>query len=140
MATNIENYRLQNGIRIFCLTARSFPEGILEVHDKLHGMVPLFDDRRFFGVSNPDENGTIIYKAGCEELFPGELDNLDLELVIIPSGNYSEIIIHNYKRDALAIRHAFQEILTLEGIDPNGFCVEWYLNETDVRCMVRMAE
>jgi hypothetical protein len=29
-------------------------------------------------------------------------------------------------------------LLTQPNIDPNGYCLEWYLNGKDVRCMVRL--
>jgi len=35
---------------------------------------------------------------------------------------------------------AFQELLVDERNDPNGCCVEGYINEKDVRCMIRLKD
>jgi len=39
-----------------------------------------------------------------------------------------------------AIGETFQKIIADPRIDPQGVCVEWYFNNKDVRCMVRMME
>ena len=31
-----------------------------------------------------------------------------------------------------------QMLISQPDIDPNGYCLEWYLNDMDVRCMVRL--
>jgi hypothetical protein len=43
-------------------------------------------------------------------------------------------------KDIPAIGNTFQELLETPGIDPNGYCVEWYINDKDVICMIRLAE
>ena len=53
------------------MPAKSFPEGILEAHQTLHALVPYSQNRKYFGISRP-ENGNIVYKAAAEELIEGE--------------------------------------------------------------------
>ncbi len=134
----MEPFTLQKDIRVFCETADSFPEGVKSAHEKLHALIEYTADRNYFGLSRPDTNGTIIYKAAAEELKPGELSTHGLEEIIIQKGNYQSIVVHHFMKDIPAIGIAFQELIALPDIDPKGYCVEWYVNEQDVRCMVRL--
>ena len=66
----METITLNNDIKVFYITAKSFPDGVLDAHNKLHALVPFSTDRKYFGISRP-ENGTIYYKAAAEEINPG---------------------------------------------------------------------
>lgn len=63
-----------------------------------------------------------------------------LEEFIIPKGSYNGTDIENFRRDIPAIGRVFQQLLTHPGLDPGGFCLEWYYNMNDVRCMVRLKD
>ncbi|HTF02906.1 MAG TPA: transcriptional regulator, partial [Bacteroidia bacterium] len=114
----------------------SFPEGILAAHQQLHALVPFSAQRRYFGISHPIENGKIVYKAAAEETSADEAKTLNLEAFTIRSGKYISLVIADYMTNPAHISEAFQQLLAHPGIDPNGYCLEWYLNEKDVRCMV----
>ncbi len=135
----MEEFILENDIKVFCVAAKSFPYGIAEAHQTLHGYVPFSVNRKYFGISCPDKTGKIIYKAATEELEKGELSKYHLEEFSIPKGKYIFLIIKDFRKNISAIDKAFKEILATPGIDPNGFCLEWYLNDTDCRCMVKLA-
>lgn len=134
----MEIYNLDRDIPIFCLTAESFPLGILPAHEKLHTLVPYSPKRNYFGISHPDPKGTIIYKAAAEEIKTGEAAGLNLETMIIQQGHYLSLFISNFHEDVQKIGKAFRQMIADPRIDPRGFCVEWYLNEKDVRCMVKL--
>jgi len=69
----MDHYSLSEDIKVMCITADHFPEGIEEAHQKLHAKFPEREEhRRFFGISKPNEQGQIIYKAAAEELHKGE--------------------------------------------------------------------
>jgi hypothetical protein len=131
---------LENDIKVFYVTAESYPEGILAAHQKLHAKVPFSYDRKYFGLSRPENNKGIIYKAATEETFDGEAEQYNLESLIIPKGNYYSLIISNYRNDIPSIGKTFQKLLSQENIDQNGYCIEWYINENDVNCLVRIAD
>jgi hypothetical protein len=133
----METFTIDKDIPVFYITATSFPEGILEAHEKLHALVPFSGNRRYFGLSRPEHEGEIVYKAAAEELVRGEAKKLNLETMVIRRGTYKCITINNYVIDPPSIEKAFGRILQQPGLDPNGYCVEWYLNEKDVRCMVK---
>lgn len=134
----MEKYKLDDGIKVLCVTADSFPNGILGAHNTLHSMLPSDNGRNFFGISFPNRKGNIIYKAAVEESYAGEAEKLGCESFIIKKGEYISIPIKNFMSDVLSVGRAFKELIADPKIDPNGVCVEMYSGSDDVRCMVRL--
>jgi len=95
----------------------------------------------YFGISQPNPQGTIIYKAAAEELEPGEAEKYGCESFTIRKGKYICIDIKNHMSDAASIGNTFQKLIAQPGIDPKGYCLEWYRNYTDpdVKCLVGLA-
>lgn len=133
----MEDFRIEKDIHVFCVRAKSFPEGILQAHQTLHSLLNFDEKRGYFAASRP-ENGQIVYWAGCTELSKGECKKIGLEPLTIQAGNYKSVNIQNYKKDISQIAKVFQQLKTLPEIDPQGYCVEEILNENDLRCMVRV--
>lgn len=133
----MEHFTLDQNIPVAYVAAGSFPDGITAAHEQLHARVPFSAERRYFGLSRP-ENGPIQYKAAAEELQPGEAARWNCPSMIIKKGTYIALTIENYTQDLQSIGRAFRELLTTPGLDPQGYCVEWYLNGKDVRCMIRL--
>ena len=129
---------MANDIRVFYITASSFPDGVMEAHQKLHSLVPFSTERKYFGISRI-ENGIIVYKAAAEEIGAGEAKKLNCDELELKKGNYICLTINDYMKDIPGIGKAFNELLSHPGLDPNGYCVEWYLNNKDVKCMIRLA-
>lgn len=136
----MDKFNLDKDIRIFCVTAESFPEGIMAAFHKLHSIVPSNGKRRNFGISRPDSRGNIIYKAAVEESFEGEPDIKECETFIIKKGEYISVTVPDFMKDLKRIGDAFIELTSQSGIDPDGYCIEIYSNEKDVRCMVKLKE
>ncbi|MDX1940965.1 MAG: hypothetical protein SFU99_10470 [Saprospiraceae bacterium] len=134
----MEIYHLERDWKALCITAESFPEGVLPAHQKLHSIIPFSDDRKYFGISRPIQDGTIIYKAGAELLSEDKYEQASLESFIIKAGTYISITIQNYMEDIPAIGKAFEKLLSDPRIDPQGACIEWYLNNKKVQCMIRL--
>jgi hypothetical protein len=134
----MEIFSIENDLKTVCITADSFPAGIHAAHDKIRSLAPASRERNYFGVSRPDKNGVIIYKAATTELFDGELSGLDLEEFTIPRGKYALIHLHNFRENISSIASAFEQIIHSQPIDPNGFCLEWYLDDDNVRCMIKL--
>lgn len=126
-------------IKVFYITATSFPQGILGAHEKLHSLIPFSTERKYFGVSRP-ENGAIVYRAAAEEINEGEAERLQCKTLVLKKGSYISLILNDYMKDLPAIERTFKQLLSHPGIDPQGYCVEWYLNNKDVKCMVRLKE
>ena len=120
--------------------ATSFPDGIQAAYQKLHSLIGSPDGRKFFGISYPETPSKIIYKAAVEERYPGEGEQLGCETFVIKKGHYISIYIKDFMKDIPKIGQSFQELLADQRIDPNGCCVEEYINDKDVRCMVRLKD
>ena len=129
---------LETDIIVTCLTAKSFPDGITEAFEKLDSIIPSSENRRHFGISQPNENNVIIYKAAIEEQHKGEAEKLGLESFVIQKGQYIYLDVKNYSKKPQNISDTFMQLISEPNIDPNGYCLEWYLNEKDVRCMIKI--
>jgi len=132
----MEKFTLAEDIKVFCVTADSFPEGIEAAHQKLHSLIPLNKERRTFGISRPGKDGPIVYKAAVEELEPGEGEKLGLESFTIKKGVFACETLVDYYKDIPNVGVVFRKLLEEPELDPNGYCLEWYLSGKDVRCMV----
>jgi predicted transcriptional regulator YdeE len=130
----MEEKNIKTDIRALCVTAHSFPEGIADAFEKIYSLVPS-PSRMLIGLSRPNEEGNIIYKAGFEML-AGEHSIQGLEEVLIPAGNYLFQTITRYSENPLLIKNAFDKLLQDARLDPNGFCLELYVKPEEVWCMV----
>ncbi|MES2377906.1 MAG: transcriptional regulator [Bacteroidota bacterium] len=135
----METLTFEKDIKVMYVTARSFPDGVMAAHQKLHALIPFSADRKYFGVSRP-ENGAIAYKAAAEEKEAGEAEKLNLETLILKKGRYISLTIHDYMKDIPAIEKAFNQLTSQPDIDPQGYCVEEYINQNDMLCMVRLKD
>jgi hypothetical protein len=135
----METITIDKDIHVFYKTAKSFPDGVLAAHQTLHALVPFTTDRRYFGISRPEQGGDIVYKAAAEELTEGEGKSLNCDTMTLKKGSYISLVLHDYMKDIPSIGQAFTQLISEPGIDPEGYCVEWYISQTDMRCMVRLA-
>lgn len=129
----------ERDITVLYVEATSFPEGIAASHQKLHTIVPFSEERKYFGISRP-ENGVIAYKAAAEQLDRQEPEKLNCKSLVLKKGNYISLEVTDYMKDIQSISRAFEILLEHPGLDPQGYCVEWYLDNKDVKCMIRLEE
>lgn len=134
----MQNFIIEKDIPVLYVTASSFPDGILPAFQQLHTIVPDAAKRRAFGISRPEDGNKIIYRAGAEEIVEGEAEKLGLGRYIVKKGTYISIDIPDFVKDVPAVGKAFEQLLADTRIDPEGECVEWYMTEKDVKCMVRI--
>jgi hypothetical protein len=133
----METTMIDNDIKVFYVAAKSFPDGILEAHQRLHQLVPFSADRKYFGISRP-EGGPIVYRAATEEKFTGEAKKYNCDTLVLKKGKYISLTVDNFRKDPQLIQRTFEKLLASPDIDPQGYCVEWYSNEDSVNCMVRL--
>jgi hypothetical protein len=132
----MDSFNLADDIKVMCITASHFPDGIESAHIELHASLTDKEKRHFFGISWPDRHGEIIYKAAAEEIVPGEAEKLGLETFSIKNGDYNSFYIKDYRQHIDSIRQAFKILLGQQEVDPKGYCLEWYIGANDVKCMV----
>ena len=136
----MEKFILKEDIPVFYVKAETFPAGIKAAHEKLHAMLGSVKDRRFFGISNPDGAKGIVYRAAVEEAFPGEAEKYGCEKFTIRKGTYISEQLKDWQRDESIVARTFQQLLEHPDLDHNGYCLEMYLNEKDMRCMVTLKQ
>jgi hypothetical protein len=132
----METYSLEQNIKVFCVTATSFPDGVQAAYDALYKIVGN-QGRTFYGLSKPDNN-QIIYKAAVAESFDGEGEQLGLETFTIPKGEYITETIHDWKNNMQKFGPTFMALLDNPKLDWSSWCTEWYKNDEEVLCMVKL--
>ena len=136
----MEKYTFYENIRVFYVEAESFPEGILAAHKKLHLLLSDEDadanGRRFFGISYLDGKGSIVYKAAAEEIYPGETEKYGCETFTIKKGEFIAETLIDWCKEEKLVEKTFKKLLAYPRIDVNGYCLELYLNDKDMICMV----
>jgi predicted transcriptional regulator YdeE len=132
-----EKYFIDKDIKVVCVKADSFPEGIGAAWQKLFSMLPNAEQRKLYGVSYGGENGKVIYRAGAEALHAGEADQLQLETFTVKHGEYIAEVLKDWRNNESQIGKIFHELLSDPRIDKKqGYCLEIYFNQKDVRCLV----
>lgn len=131
----MNNYTIDKDLTLMYVTASSFPEGIMDAHQQLHAKITFDANRGYYGISYM-QDAKIIYKAAAAEIYAGEAAEKGLETFVVKKGEYAMITVHNYMKETGAIGEAFQQLLKHPQLDPNGFCLEWYISKEDVQCMV----
>jgi hypothetical protein len=137
----MKKYIFDKDIPVFYVEADSFPDGILAAHKKLHSL--LIDanssgSRRFFGISYLNGKGNIIYKAAAEEMHQGEAEKYACEKFTVRKGAYISETLIDWSSHVKSVEKTFKNLLAYPGIDINGYCLELYINDTDMICMVKL--
>jgi len=66
---------LEHDIRLCCVPAKSFPEGVMAAFQQIMNTSRQQGSRRLFGVSWPDGQGSLVYKAAIEEAIEARRKN-----------------------------------------------------------------
>ena len=135
----MEKIYLDKDIHVFCTTAASFPDGIQDAFLKLEQLLSM-EGRTFYGLSQLNKEGTIIYKAAVTESFPGETEQYGFENFIIPRGYYSGEKIVNWKNNIPLIGKVFMTLVKDPRMNRDYPCIEWYHSEEELTCMVKLKE
>ena len=133
----MEKYILATDIKVICVTATSFPQGIQLAYKTLHDLLN-GETRRVFGISHSSKEGAIIYRAAAEEAYEGEAEKLHCERFTIRKGAYISETLKDWKKDETIVARTFQQLLANPDLDPEGYCLEMYPNGTDMICLVKL--
>ena len=131
---------LEDDIKLICVAADSFPDGVMAAHQKLHATTMQDPEGRgHYGISWSDGKGGIVYKAAVSERASGEAEQLGLESFVLKKGTYLSVRLLDYMKNIPAIGKTFGEMLADPRLDPEGCCVEEYEeNGQDMQCMVKL--
>lgn len=136
----METFQLKENINVVFIKAPLFPDDVPATYEKLKALLPAQPNRRYFGISQPDQTGKIQYKAAAEILPEDEINTSTMEHFCIEKGTFIGQYIVNHFQDSNSIGHCYQRLLKHPKLDPNGYCLELYKNydDLDVHCLVRL--
>ncbi|RYY89320.1 MAG: transcriptional regulator [Chitinophagaceae bacterium] len=136
----METIELERDLTVMYVDAASFPEGVLNAHERIHALVPPSRERSYFGISRPEGPG-IVYRAAAEQLDPGEKERFGLPSLVLRKGSYISRFVPDFMKDVSIIGRTFQELLQHPNLDTQGYCVEWYGEDgKNVTLMVRLQD
>lgn len=136
----MDSFTLTDDIKVVCVAAKQFPDDIERAHIHLHVILPEKERRRFFGISWRGPDGKIIYKAAADLMEHETAEQYGLDTFTIKKGPYNAFYIKDFMEDPESIGRAFQLLIAQHEVDPNGYCLEWYIGDNDVKCMVPLGE
>ena len=128
---------IENDMTFIYVEATSFPDGVMESWNELHRIIPFNSERVYVGLSRPEGNKGIVYKA-CALILNTDETTFGLQQIALLKGDYFSEEYPDYMKDLQKIGTIFHSMLSSPEIDPEGYCVEWYLGKEDLRCMVKI--
>jgi predicted transcriptional regulator YdeE len=131
----MDTIKLNGPVNVIGFRVKTFPMGISEAFDRLTDMLGF--DRPYYGLSQMSTDGVLYIAAGLKKS-ANEKSTLKLEEYTIPKGEYAVRVIKDWRRNLSAIPHVFGDLLKTEGIDDSVPCVEWYKNDEEMLCMVKL--
>ncbi len=127
----------ENDITVFGVKAETFPEGITAAYNKLNEILPDMSGRQVYGLSWMEDD-KIIYYAAINESEPGEGDKHGCLTRVLKKGNYISKTINEFMDHIPELGKTFEEMFRTYDYDPEGCCVEYYFNDKDVECRLRL--
>ncbi len=134
----MEHLIFEKDVTVYCVKAERFPDGVLKAHQSLHTLTTFDTKRHYYGISFPNKDGIIQYMAAAEELEVGEYSQHSLPIYTLPKGRYVFKDVLNFMETPEKLSEVFKALIALPDIDPNGFCLEWYINQNTCRCLVKL--
>jgi hypothetical protein len=136
----MEKIHLNTDIKVFGFEVKTFPEGIGEAFDALVKKVPDGFGRDYYGITFRDTNNRVVYLATAVEKENGEAEKYECERFTITKGDYATETVWNWRTKTDLIKHVFDHLFnTIQGT-PTGPCIEWYKDNDEMLCMVRLAQ
>jgi DNA gyrase inhibitor GyrI len=136
---NMDTITLKENINVWGFQVKSFPEGIGEAFDSLMTMIPDALDRAFYGISYMEGN-SVRYYATVIENYPGEAEKYNCQRYIIEHGEYATITVKGWKNKTHTIKDVFGELYRKQCPDMSRPAIEWYKNDDEMLCMVRVTQ
>lgn len=137
----MEKVIFQQDIPVVRVAAASFPNGVMAAYEKLHSVLPAEEGRQTFGISQGDEDENILYWAATNIIDEQDQQKSGFEPFTIRKGAYASVLVKDFDKDIPIIGHTFEALLTHPELDSEeGYCLEIYLNDHDVQCLVKLKD
>ena len=113
-------------------------QDIQEAFNELTRRLPDGDERMPYGISKPEKDGTIVYRAGVEILDAAEASVRNLEPDVLKQGKYAAETVTEWQNKIHTLSDIFEGLLQHPDLDPFTPCIEVYRSRTELTCMVRL--
>ena len=129
---------IASDITLLTVRAESFPQGIQEAFNELKRHLPVGDERTPYGISKPEKDGTIVYRAGVESSGPAEAVAWKQGTVVLKKGKYTAESVTDWQTKIHTLTGVFDGLLRHPHLDPATPCIEVYRSRTELVCMVKI--
>jgi len=134
----MEKVTLPHDLKVFGVHVNTFPNGIGDAFDALIKRIPDGERRSYYGISDMSDDGRILYYAAAEEKFEGEAKTYNCDIYIVKKGEYLTVTVNNWRKKTDSIKDVFEAMMSDERIDKTNPCIEWYKNNDEMLCMVKL--
>lgn len=136
----MEKYSLNHDIKVFGLQVKTFPLGIGEAFDELIKKTgDCAGARDYYGISK-FKDGKMIYYAVAAEKFTGEAQKYNYEELKIAKGEYLTSTVFEWRKKTECIKDVFSEIIQDTRVNKTKPAIEWYKDDNEMMCLVKMGE
>ena len=136
----MEKVHLNKDITVFGFEVKTFPNGIGDAFDKLVKKVPEGFGRDYYGISFRDADNNMVYLATALEKEHGEAEKYECDRYTIKKGEYVAETVWDWHKKTDLIKHVFERMFNSIQGTPTGPCIEWYKDNNEMLCMVRLAQ
>jgi len=135
--TFMDTYTLRHNLEVFGFRVTTFPGGVEQAFTKIMQSLGDSPPRSYYGLSNMDEKGNILYYAAAEEKFAREAELSGFERYTIPKGQYLAVTLHDWLTKTDCIKDIFHEMMQDSRADLTKQCIEWYKDDHEMVCMLQ---
>ena len=134
----MEKYYFTNDVTVFGLQVKTFPLGIGEAFDELIKRTgDCAGARTYYGISE-FKDCKMVYYAVAEEKFEGEAEKYNYEKLKIEKGEYLTSTVFEWQKKKECIKDVFYEITQYPHVDKTKPAIEWYKDDNEMVCLVKM--
>lgn len=135
----MEIYHLEHDLTVYGFPVETFPEGIGEAFDKLINLLPPAGTRPYYGISACTPVG-ILYLAAALIKPDEKPEQYSLQAYVINKGNYLAEKVVDWQSKTQSINGIFRKMVEDSRCDQIKPCVEVYLNDQEMLCLVKAVE
>lgn len=136
----MNKFSFDSEIKVFGLEVKTFPLGIDEAFGEL---IKTTGDsagaRDYFGISECID-GKMVYYATAAEKFTNEAKKYNYEKLTIEKGKYLGSTIYEWRKKTECINAVFNEIIQDAQVNKTKPAIEWYKDDNEMICLVKMNE
>ncbi|QNF33979.1 DinB family protein [Adhaeribacter swui] len=132
----MEIYKLDQNLTLYGFPVETFPNHIEAAFDKLISMLPVDPSRPYYGISQCTPAG-MVYVAAAPLQPQDNPEPYGLNKYLMEQGDYLAIRVSEWRTKTHTIKSIFENLVADPRCDTNKPCVEIYLNDDEMLCLVK---